>query len=135
MKTLFLDCEFNGMGGALMSMALVGEDVEWYEVLPTPTSLDPWVAEHVVPHLNQTAVYRGEFQRSLQAFLMAVGPCIIVADWPDDIRYFCESLITAPGVAINTPPIMFELDRTIEYVSAIPHNALEDARAIKRSRD
>jgi len=133
-NTLYLDCEFNGMGGELMSMALVGDGDEWYEVLPVPDSLHPWVSEHVVPHLNKRSVSRKAFQASLQMFLASSGKSLIIADWPDDIRYFCESLIVGPGLAINTPPLMFELDRSIEYVSAIPHNALEDARAIKRSK-
>ncbi len=133
MKKLFLDCEFNGMGGALISMALVGDHAEWYEVLETPKDIDPWVKDNVIPHLNQEPVSYGHLKRSLEKFLRGIGPCLIVADWPDDIRYLCESLIVGPGMAIDTPKIIFELDRSIKYVSDIPHNALEDARAIKRA--
>ena len=134
MTTLYLDCEFNGMGGALMSMALVGDSAEWYEVLPLPDDIHPWVMKNVVPNLNKSAVTRQVFQNSLQNFLASCGNSLIIADWPDDIRYFCESLIVGPGLAINTPSLTFELDRSIEYVSTRPHNALEDARAIKRMR-
>jgi hypothetical protein len=57
---------------------------------------------------------------------------MIIADWPDDIRYFCEALITGPGQCINLHhQIKFELDLSVNYNSLVPHNALHDARAIK----
>lgn len=41
---IYVDCEFNGFGGELMSMALVAEDGrEWYNVLPLPRDIEPWV--------------------------------------------------------------------------------------------
>jgi hypothetical protein len=132
-KTLFLDCEFDGFNGPLLSMALVGNDCEWYEVLEFAKIDDPWVALNVVPHLNKAPKHKSEVQQSLQQFLANQGACMIIADWPDDIKYFCQLLITKPGYAINTPPLSFVLDRSIEYVSKIPHNALEDARAIMES--
>ncbi|WP_141617552.1 hypothetical protein [Myxococcus sp. AB036A] len=57
----YLDTEFNGFGGELMSLALVPSDpalesfyvaVEW--VGPT----DPWVETHVVPYLGSAIVSR-----------------------------------------------------------------------------
>lgn len=134
MKTLYLDCEFDGFEGPLLSMALVGEGCEWYEVLQYDSITDDWVAKNVVPHLHKHPIDKQSFKRSLQRFLMQFDSLEIVADWPDDIKYFCQQLITSPGVAINTPPISFVLDRSIEYVSEIPHNALEDARAIMHSQ-
>ena len=133
MKTLYLDCEFDGFNGPLLSMALVGQGCEWYEVLEHGPVSDPWVASNVVPVLGQMPVSKFEFQLSLQLFLNRFESLEIVADWPDDIKYFCQSIITSPGHAINTPPISFVLDRSIRYQSAIPHNALEDARAIMLS--
>ena len=47
----FLDTEFNGFGGELISLALVpehGHD-EYYAVLPLPDELHPWVERNVVP--------------------------------------------------------------------------------------
>jgi hypothetical protein len=58
----------------------------------------------------------------------------VVADWPDDIRYFMEALITGPGNRIIMPTkIDFKLDLTIDYDSDVPHNALYDARGIRKS--
>ena len=132
---LFLDTEFNGFGGKLISMALVPEDKtkpEFYKELHITEQLEPWVRENVVPHLILPPMGYGEFQNALANYLWNVGESIIIADWPDDIRYFCESLITGPGQMINLMNnVKFELDFGIEYESLVPHNALHDARAIR----
>lgn len=132
---LFLDTEFNGFGGKLISMALVPEDESigsFYKELEMTDQLEPWVKENVVPHLFLSPSTHDQFQFSLASYLYGIGDCTIVADWPDDIRYFCESLITGPGEMIPTRPcIKFELDRNIQYDSKVPHNALHDALAIR----
>jgi hypothetical protein len=132
---LFLDTEFNGFGGKLISMALVPEDKtkpEFYKELHITEQLEPWVRENVVPHLILPPIGYGEFQDALANYLWNIGECTIIADWPDDIRYFCESLITGPGQMINLMNnVKFELDLSIEYESLVPHNALHDARAIR----
>jgi len=132
----FLDTEFNGFGGKLMSMALVPEDnskPEFYKELEMNDQLHPWVRDNVVPHLFQPPVSRQQFQNSLAQYLWECREdIIIIADWPDDIRYFCESLITGPGMMIKfVNNIKFELDFGIEYDSDVPHNALFDDRAIR----
>ena len=135
MKTLYLDTEFNGFGGALISMALVPEDAtipEFYRELDMREQLHPWVKDNVVPHLMLVPCTRHEFQQALAEYLWRMGDCVIIADWPDDIKYFCDSLITGPGMCINMlHNIRFELDFGIDYESAVPHNALHDARAIR----
>ena len=132
---LFLDTEFNSFGGKLISMALVPEDPnmrEFYKELEMRDQLHPWVKENVVPHLITVPCSHHEFQQALGQYLWEVGECTIVADWPDDIRYFCESLITGPGTMLSfVHNIKFELDFGIEYDSLVPHNALHDARAIR----
>lgn len=133
----FLDTEFNGFGGKLMSMALVPENLnvpEFYCEIEMKDQLDPWVAKNVAPHMFQAPVNYGEFQFSLSRYLLNIeyDEIVIVADWPDDIRYFCEAMITGPGERIVMPTnIKFELDFGIEYESLVPHNALHDARAIR----
>lgn len=134
MKTLYLDCEFDGFMGSLISMALVGEDCEWYEVKFHPEIQDEWVRKNVIPILGKSPVSNAVFIRSLESFLSEFEAVEIVVDWPDDIKHFCQSLITGPGTAIKTPFISFVLDRSITYESKIPHNALEDARAIMISQ-
>ena len=132
---LFLDTEFNGFGGRLISMALVPEketDFEFYKELHITDQLHPWVRDNVVPHLILPSISYSEFQGALANYLWNVGDCTIIADWPDDIKYFCEALITGPGMMIKLMHnIKFELDFGIEYESLVPHNALHDARAIR----
>jgi len=138
MTKLFNDCEFNEFGGDLISMALVAENgQEFYEVLNLENNYNygPWVSKNVVPILNKDPIIKDLFTNRLWHFLNQWKEVHIIADWPDDIKYFCMSLVTGPGRAINTPPKMtMQIDRELSAeTSAIPHNALEDARAIKRS--
>ena len=135
MTRLFLDTEFNGFGGKLISMALVPEDSsipEFYKELEMKDQLHPWVKENVIPHLITVPCSNYKFQSDLANYLWNIGDCTIIADWPDDIRYFCESLIVGPGQMINIlNKIKFELDLHIDYESVVPHNALHNARAIR----
>ena len=49
----FLDTEYNGWGGALLSLALVPEEgEELYLTLDWEGSLDDWVERNVVPYLD-----------------------------------------------------------------------------------
>ena len=119
MRTLYLDTEFNGFGGKLMSMALVPSNdtfPEFYRELVITEQLHPWVQENVVPHMFLVPSTYNQFQNALADYLWRVGDCIIVADWPDDIRYFCQALITGPGMCMNLLHNMgFYLDFGIDY--------------------
>lgn len=135
---IWIDCEFNEFGGDLISMALVADDgQEFYEVLDLENDekYGSWVFANVVPWLNKKEITRKMFQEKLWLFLNKYEEVHIIADWPDDIKYFCQSLITAPGMCIGTPfNLTMQIDRTLSAESSvIPHNALEDALAIKRS--
>ena len=135
MNRLFLDTEFNGFGGELLSIALVPEDgsqLHFYQELTLPDRIDPWVLDNVIPHRRSIPVSYNTFQNNLASYLWTIGDCTIIADWPDDIRYFCQALISGPGNRINVPNnIGFYLDFSIEYESKVPHNALHDALAIR----
>lgn len=136
---LFLDCEFNGFGGELLSIALVSEvgDQFYMVVSDTTETPTPWVAENVLPvigpykHCGATGT-RSQIRLALQDALLSFSRGIhIVADWPEDIIHFCKLLLTdTPGQRINTPPLTMEIVR-IDSTSELPHNALADALAIK----
>lgn len=129
---LFIDCEFNSFKGELISMALVDEQgVFFYEVLPCADP-HPWVAEHVMPILEKKPITLAKLQFRLMAFLSHYDSVHLIADWPEDIQHFCETLITGPGERLNTPPLTMEIRRDLDCVSHIPHNALADAFAIAR---
>lgn len=130
-----IDTEFNGFGGELISMALVDVDspdrAPFYEVLECSFPVVPWVEEHVIPVLNKNPVSKDVFTERLYLFLSRYKGIHIIADWPEDIKYFCESLLLGPGQCMPTPPEMtFEINRHIEAKSSLPHNALADAYAI-----
>lgn len=131
---IWLDTEFNDYRGDLISMALVAEDGrEWYEVLPCLYP-SPWVAEHVMPVLGKTPVETGAMALSLSEFLRGYDSVHVIADWPADVAHFCNVLVVGPGRRIDTPPLTFEVIRDLpdtSDISAIPHNALEDARALR----
>lgn len=129
---IFLDCEYNEHCGDLISIALVcaSDGNSFYEVLhcANPT---PWVAENVMPILGKAPLSRPDVAKRLSAFLMRYESVIIQADWPEDIAHFCMLMITSnKGQCIQHPKIDFKI-RDFEYVSAIPHNALEDAKAMR----
>lgn len=133
---LFLDCEFNGFGDELISMALVDENERYfYEVLPCDSPI-PWVAEHVIPILNQPALFLQQFQSQLRNFLFHYDSVHIIADWPEDLSLFLKSLIVGFGSSMTTPPMTLELynkQHELNIPSAQPHNALQDALALKRT--
>jgi hypothetical protein len=130
---IYLDCEFNSYQGELISLACVSEDgKEFYEVLPfSHMAIDPWVADNVLPILGKSPIGRNAFCSKLQMYLAQFNSVHIIADWPDDVAYFCQSLIIGPGARIDTPPITFEIVRD-DAPSEQPHNALADAHGIRK---
>jgi hypothetical protein len=139
----FLDTEFNGFGGALLSLALVPDDgSEFYVTLDCGDSYLPWVEQNVVPFLDHVPVglvssrlSRCEAAGAISEYL-AIDPAPeIVADWPEDIAQFCQLLMTGPGQMVPVPPLRFQLIPLHGFStaanSAVPHNALHDARALR----
>ena len=139
----FLDTEFNGFGGGLLSLALVPEDgTEFYATLACDDDMLPWVERNVIPYLDHVPVglvapriSRPDAAAELSHYL-AVDPApVIVADWPEDIAQFCSLLMTGPGEMVPVPRLTFELvplgGFSTAANSAVPHNALHDARALK----
>jgi hypothetical protein len=137
----YLDTEFNGFGGELISLALVPADSEvptFYRVVEWTQPTVPWVAEHVIPHLGMDPVSRETAARELAAYLNLYGWKTIVADWPTDFEHFLGLLITGPGQMVDVPPFDMEFRRggfDPATHSRIPHNALEDAIALRNYRE
>ena len=77
---LFIDCEFNGWQGELISMAIVPEMGEpFYHVLNTDgMKIVPWVRENVMDrlifnHRGDYPVSKSSFQAGLQKYLFQWG--------------------------------------------------------------
>lgn len=157
----FLDCEFDGFGGPLISLALVREDGESIYLVYQQTAKDPWVQKNVLPILWDIPspmpgmAYElgedqsGEWQPQPRAprmtpqvegahrianFLKGDDRPYIITDWPDDVRYFCGTVITAPGEMVSIPSLRFEVVRVDAYPSVVPgavqHNAWWDAKSL-----
>lgn len=130
---IYIDTEFNEYRGALISMALVAEDGGvFYGVLECH---DPgfWVAEHVIPKLKASPMSRSAFVSGLATFLDHYESVHLIADWPEDIEHFLHALVVGPGKRIGPDRFTMEVRRDLPdtaSTSRIPHNALEDARAL-----
>ena len=139
----FLDTEFNGFGGALLSLALVPEDgSEFYITLAFDGELNAWVERNVLPYFDHVPVglvsprlNRQDAAVELAHYLAADPHPVIVADWPEDIAQFCNLLVTGPGDMLDLRHLTFRLVPLSNFSTAansrVPHNALHDARALR----
>lgn len=133
---LFIDCEFNSLGGQLISMALVSEDgnKEFYEVVKMMEPVDMWVKENVMPILGKNPIDYDVFQSRLNAFLKQIPNVTIMADYPIDIMHLCKAMETGPGDWFEIQPLTMVIDDDLSAKqSKQPHNALEDSRALRLS--
>lgn len=139
----FLDTEYNGWGGALISLALVTEHgEELYLVLDLAEPPDPWVERNVLPYLSAVPeslrsppLSRADAAAAVAFFLAGDPEPLILADWPEDIAQFSMLLVTGPGLMAAVPPLRFQLLSLPGFSTAenskVPHNALHDARALR----
>jgi hypothetical protein len=133
----YVDTEFNGNEGQLISVAIVREDgAEFYEVLHIHELVLPWVRENVLPVLDKEPTDRATVVKKLQKFLRKdKGPHICIADWPEDLSHFFRLLLRDHGKR-NDPNwlkcVLIDLPGfdTANF-SSQPHNALADARCLK----
>jgi hypothetical protein len=141
-QRLFLDTEFNGHGGELISLALACTDgSEWYGVLPLENVTHPWVSQNVIPKLFELPPTDGgamlhypDFRVSLHAYLKPRSGAVIYADWPADFGHLMQVMI---GPSFNhawAMQLRLHLINTPdgEPKPEIPHNALSDARALMK---
>jgi hypothetical protein len=139
----FLDTEYNGWGGALLSLALVpDEGEELYITLQWQGDLEPWVERHVVPYLDtvpqsllSTRMNRGDAARTVAHYLAGDTEPLIVADWPEDLALFNALLVTGPAMMAEVPSLRFQYLPLGGFSTAanskVPHNALHDARSLR----
>lgn len=135
----FLDTEFNGFGGELISIALVPEEevrTHFYEAI-TCASPTPWVAENVMPVLEIKPRSRAQVAGLFARYLHNDPAPLLVADWPEDIAHAARLLVTGPALMVPVRGLRFELfdpDTILEgadHPSTIPHNARHDAIALR----
>lgn len=136
---LFIDTEFNGFGGDLISLGIAAENgEEWYGVLEIPEWPAAWVKENVLPYLA-IEKHNGEemgiiaFTKSLERFILHFPNAEIIADWPSDLEHICYIMTYAGQKAGYRMPIecTMRLTRGGDTKPKLPHNALSDARALR----
>ena len=140
----FLDSEFNGFGGSLISLALVPEhgDDDYYVVVPLEgEEPNDWVAQHVMPYLKSVPLTlynqldRIAAAHDIARYLSTDPDPEIVADWPEDIALFCKLIMLSDGEIADISSLRFHFLRTPGFSTArnskVPHNALHDARSLR----
>lgn len=134
MTRLYLDTEFNGFGGELISLALYdpSDDRVFYQVADYPNAaIDPFVREHVIPKLDKQPIGMAAFKEKLREFLAGYTWPVIIADWPADLVHLFNSIMVEGHWDVDIP-LQAHLINSGKFESANPHNALADAIALAK---
>ncbi len=141
---LYLDTEFNGFGGDLISLALVSPPMphpmasggsvvsQWYETVMFKGPVDPWVKAHVIPVLDRAPLLPKAFKSFFHDFIRQFSNPEIICDWHADAAHFCQLLAGEDyGTSLDFPCRISILKTPPGHpVSGQPHNALADATAL-----
>jgi hypothetical protein len=140
----YLDTEFDGHNGPLLSLALVPEDGYSLHIRTTSRATDPWVQQNVEPLMDRhNADSYGEsvppngVGEWIRNRLRGDTAPVIVADSVVDIARFCAALSTGSdgGWASVDGNIAFEVHDVAAYPTtlegAVQHNAWWDAMALR----
>jgi hypothetical protein len=144
-ERFYIDCEFDGHGGSLLSFAIVAEDGRGLHYrVSDAEAVDPWVAANVVPHMASHLATEGHcgLLNSLGWVLRRfIGDCdqpLIIADSPVDIGRFCAAISTGEDggwASTEYPKMTFEVHNVDCYPTDLPnavqHNAWWDAMALR----
>jgi hypothetical protein len=134
----FVDTEFNGFGGELISIALVPRDqskLSFYEEVILPERIHPWVKMNVIPLLDyRNQVSREEARVSLWSYLRGfTEDNLFIADYPYDITLLTALLCDSNGNYSNARMSFLVRQPPREPEPIRPHNALSDAVALRRA--
>lgn len=146
----YLDCEFFGLDGDLISLALVSEkrwgsppygrelylafdqkELEAEARIVTLADERKWVLDNVLPIIDVPGARAERVGRCradikalwpghLAAFFAGDDDITVIADWPSDLEYLSRLLITGPGTAIGIPRITMKWTRVDAYPTALP---------------
>lgn len=132
MVSLYLDTEFNGFGGELISLALVPDDgtEPWYAELELPEVIDPWVKQHVVPLLCKRRTRPALFKHSFQLYLQKYINPLIICDWHADAVHFCQLLAGQTYGSSLDFECRIQILKTPRGEPVYKHNALDDAKIL-----
>lgn len=145
LDTFYIDCEFDGHDGPLLSIAMVRGDGKGLHVKVGGMAVEsPWVAQNVVPILDSHhadyswSVRPNEVGTPLRGF---IGDCqnpTIIADSPVDIGRFCRAISTGEDGQWHSTGyhgMTFQVHNVDCYPTtlsgAVQHNAWWDAMALR----
>lgn len=144
MSRYYIDCEFDGHNGPLLSMALVTDSYRSIHIETTAIAADPWVIANVVPLMSDNEAMTHPLVQPYQ-----VGPTIrnfigddpqphIIADSPVDIARFCQAISTGSDgnwASADYERMTFTVENVDCYPTDLPgavqHNAWWDAMALR----
>lgn len=140
----YIDCEFDGHNGPLLSMAVVCNSIIGMHIRVMNHATDPCVIQNVMPvmdmHKALAFFTTPEFALGafIRAFIEADDHPIIIADSPVDIGRFCRAVSTGLGnvwESTSQPRMTFEVHNIDCYPTtlegAVQHNAWWDAMALR----
>jgi hypothetical protein len=143
---LFIDTEFNGFGGELLSIGIApeGNNLRFYGAvteLGMQKKLHPWVYNNVWPKLyaepSLPAMVRfGKYEdvkHSFQVYIRQWPDPEVICDWPEDLSHFCELLRGDQFGSSLRFPFRAKVIDHLQPHSADPHHALADAEALKEA--
>lgn len=143
-ETFYIDCEFDGHDGPLLSIAMVRGDGYSLHVEVIETAKDPWVVANVMPIMDahNADVMRVADPNYVGSVLRQfIGDCVtptIIADSPVDIGRFCRAISTAKDgkwQSTDFSRMQFIVHNVDCYPttldSAVQHNAWWDAMALR----
>ena len=142
--TYYIDCEFDGHDGPLLSIAMVRHDGYSLHVMVATEARDPWVIANVVPFMSAhraDKAYVANLNDVGGVLRDFIGDCqnpTIIADSPVDIGRFCRAISTGPGggwASADYPGMTFIVRNVDCYPTtlqgAVQHNAWWDAMALR----
>lgn len=142
----YLNCKYNGPKGLLLTIAIVREDntaiyLGVHNADATQVAVDPWITEHVIPVMNKSPinlrwVAPWQLAQDIAAFFRHDPAPHIIANWPDDVAYFCNAIKEDAGhVAGFHNGFTVEMRQVEAYptevATAVKHNSVWDAIALK----
>jgi len=139
----YLDCEFDGHNGPLLSVALVRDYHDSIYIKTDKVAKDPWVLSHVIPVINNHECYTEltlPSHRVAEELLKFIGPCdhpIFICDSLQDAIYLSYLLVNdAEGNYKSSPFLSLHIE--VKNIDSFPtsapnlvqHNAWCDAMAL-----
>jgi hypothetical protein len=145
-ERFYLDCEFDGHNGPLLSLALVRSDGHSVHIRTDAEPLDPWVIANVMPIMRSHNATKdvwttmNEVGNTIRDFIGDCACPVIIADSPVDIGRFCRALSTdsdGEWASADYPAMRFEVHNVDCYPTNLPgavqHNAWWDAMALRET--